>query len=141
MATEILGLFGAGTGGTQDAVATIDIPEDGVITGVDWDLRADLDADSESISVELSFIATNQFTTNDVRGRISSASAQISLTTSGVANTFVQKFVGPMEINVSGGERVHLHIDSTSGVASNVRCNLHLDVSRRARNRRSARRR
>lgn len=140
MPTEIIGMFADIAGGTQDAVASIDIPQDGALTGIDWDVRGDLDADAEEMDVELSFIATNQLETNDVRGRISSVGAEISLTTSGVAVCFLQKFVGPIEIPVSGGERLYLHAKCTTGLTGRIRCNIHFDTASPAQ-RRSARRR
>lgn len=140
MPTDILGMYGNVTGGTQNALAQIDIPQDGVITGIDWDMSADLDADGEFVRAELSFIATNQLGQNDVRGRISSLGAEISLTTSGSPVTGVQKFVGPVDLPVAGGERLYLHTASSSGVEGNVICNIHLDVSGRGITRRSARR-
>ncbi len=140
MPTEVIGLYGATTGGIEDALAQIDIPQDGVITGVDWDMHADLDADSEAIQIELSFIATNLLDKNDVRGRISSISAEISITTSGAPVVGIAKFVGPMDLAVSGGERLYLHSVSAAGVIGTVRCNIHLDVSGRGIARRSARR-
>lgn len=140
MPTTILGLYGAYTGGAEDAIAQLDIPQDGVITGVDWDGNANLDADNEESIVELSFIATNQADQNDVRGRISSITARISLTTSGIATVQMNKFVGPMDLPVAAGERIYLHSKSTSGVNGSCRCNVHLDTSGRGITRRSARR-
>jgi len=67
MPTEIIGMFADISGGTQDGAATIDIPFDGMITGVDWDVEADMDADTERVACELSFIATQQIGVNDVR--------------------------------------------------------------------------
>jgi len=141
MPTEIIGMFADISGGTQDAAATIDIPFDGMITGVDWDVEADMDADTERISCELSFIATQQIGVNDVRGRISSISARMSLTTSGVAVTGLQKFVGPMQLIVAGGERIHLHAISSASLVGVMRCNLHLDTSTATRSRRRSARR
>jgi len=135
----IIGMYGAGSGGTQDSLAVVDVPADGTITGVDWDVTAEQDADGETSSFELSFIATNQLATNDVRSRISSVGAQMSLTTSGIAQLVIQKFVGPMSIEVSGGERIHLHVTGSAGVGSVVRCNVHVEQDREPR-RRSRRR-
>lgn len=140
MVTQIIGMYGLIAGDTQDALASIDVPQDGFITGVDWDVSADMDADSEALQIELSFIASNQVNINDVRGRLSGVSAEISLTTSGIASTSIQKFVGPMDVPVAGGERLHLHSVASSGVTGAIRCNVHLD-SARAPTRRSARRR
>lgn len=140
MATQILGLYAAGTGGTENAAASFDIPQDGVITGVDWDCTAHLDADDETFEAELSFIGTHQLSSNDVRGRLSSIGVNATITTSGIAAPVMQKMVGPMEVPVAGGERIYLHINSAAGVVSDVRCCVHLDVAGRV-NRRSQRRR
>ncbi len=140
MPVEIIGMRGAITGGTEDAAAQVDIPTDGTIIGIDCDLNAALDADSELAESELSFIATNQLSTNDVRGRLASISVVMTLTTSGIALVSLQKFVGPTDIPVAGGERLFIHIISTAGVTGTVRYNVHLDV-RTVGGRRSARRR
>jgi len=140
MSTTVIGMRAAGTGGTENALASIDIPFDGVITGVDWDCRADLDADTEQFNAELSFIATSQLALNDVRGRVSSVAAQISLTTSGAPVVSIAKWVGPMDLPVQGGERLYIHVVTTAGATSEVRCNVHVD-SRTPPRRRSSRRR
>ncbi len=140
MALEIIGMFGGITGGTQDAVAQIDIPQDGVLRAIDWDMRVDLDADLELADAELSFIATSQLTTNDTRGRISSVGIMAAILTSvGASVASVQKFVGPFELMVSGGERLFLHVVTTAGVIGGVRASLHFDggatVARRSQRR------
>lgn len=139
MPTNIYGLYAGISGGTQDSAASMDIPVDGVIEGIDWDGFADMDADAEECICELSFISTNQLGQNDVRGRISSISTLMSITTSGVSQGVMQKFVGPMELFVAAGERVHLHVSSSAGVGGDIRCNIH--VNERTTTRRAARRR
>lgn len=137
---EVIGMHGTITGGTEDALANIDIPQNGFIIGIDWDMNLNLDADNENGAAELSFIATNQLSQNDVRGRISSVSARIAvLDATGPQAISVQKFVGPFDISVSGGERIYLHANGTSGVTGEVRCNLIVDLGTQIR--RSARRR
>ncbi len=136
---DVIGMFGAITGGTQDSIAMIDIPQDGFLIGIDWDLNVDLDA-AEVCACELSFIATNQLTTNDVRGRISSVSSRaVVLTAVGVNSVGIQKWIGSFDLSVSGGERLFLHTAATAGVVGEVRCNLYLDQP--GSTRRSARRR
>ncbi len=140
MALEIIGMFGGITGGTQDAIAQIDIPQNGVLRAVDWDMRVELDADLEVADAELSFIATSQLTTNDTRGRISSVSSMVALVTAvGASVSVIQKWVGPFELMVSGGERLFLHVVTTSGVVGAARLNLHFDggatVTRRSQRR------
>lgn len=140
MPLEMLGMFGAGTGGNQDAIANIDIPQDGLLVGVDWDVRIDMDADAEVFDAELSFIATSQFFTNDTRGRISSVSAiQTVLDATGGQLGTIQKFVPILDLILHGGERLFLHIISSTGVGGNTRCTLHF-VGGTTTPRRSARR-
>lgn len=138
--SEVIGLYGLIAGGTQDALASIDIPQDGFIIGVDWDMHADLDADSEFANAELSFIATNQLSTSDVRGRISSVSALVTvLSAVGGHTAGAQKWLGSFDMPVSGGERIYLHSVASSGVGGVIRANLYVDLGTVTR--RSARRR
>jgi len=140
MSVEIIGMYAAGAGGTENAVAQLDIPQDGFLLGFDWDGYALLNAVNEKFGAELSFIATNQLSTNDVRGRLSSVSAGIHILTSGIGIVSIQKYVDVKEIVVSGGERLYMHMDSTGGVISELRCNLHFEMQGGS-TRRSARRR
>jgi len=128
VALEIIGMFGGITGGTQDAIAQIDVPQDGVLRALDWDVSVNMDADSEFLRVELSFIATSQFTTNDTRGRISSIGMQCTvLDSTGSHVQSMQKYIGPFELMVSGGERLYLHVNTTTGVNGDARCCIHFD--------------
>ena len=140
MSLELIGMFGGIVGGAQDAIAQVDVPQDGVLRGIDWDLHADLNATLENVMSELSFIATSQFTTNDTRGRISSISAAMNvLTAVGSSVISVQKWVGQFELMVSGGERLFLHVLSSVAVVGQIRCTLHFDGGATV-TRRSARR-
>jgi len=137
---DVIGTYGAFTGGTENALAMIDIPQDGFIIGLDWDMRGDLDVDGEFMESELSFIATNQLGTNDVRGRISSISSMVTvLTAVGGHVGQIQKWLSGFDISVAGGERLFLHVITSAGVAGVVRCNIYLDQP--GSTRRSARRR
>ncbi len=137
---DIIGMSGPITGGTENSISMIDIPMDGFIIGIDWDLNANLDADDEVCSVELSFISTNQIGTNDTRGRISSVSLRaVVLTAVGVHNFGVNKWLGSFDLAVAGGERLFLHSVSTAGVTGTARCGLFVDQP--GSTRRSARRR
>lgn len=137
---EIIGMMGTVSGGTEDALSQIDIPQDGIIRAVDWDAYVNLDADLETAAFELSFIATSQVNTNDTRGRISSIGVMciVVSATSAYLNS-LQKFVGPFELVVAGGERLFLHSAAAAGVTGVVRANLHFDGGA-AVTRRSARR-
>jgi len=137
---EIIGMFAGVTGGTENAIAQIDIPQDGILRGIDWDGYALFDADNETMDIELSFIATTQIISNDIRGRISGISAGVAVLTSvGINSVTLQKWIGGIELILSGGERLYLHSLATAGVTGNVRCNLHFDGGATV-TRRSARR-
>ena len=140
MALEIIGMYATIAGGTENAIAQIDVPQDGVMRGIDWDMNVNMDADNEDIQIEFSFIATNVLTTNDVRGRISSVGAHLAvLTAVGGHVVSVQKWIGPFELMLSAGERMYLHSVSDVGVVGQVRLNIHFDGGAQV-TRRSARR-
>jgi len=137
---DVIGLYGAITGDTQNSLAMFDVPFDGFIIGIDWDVNLNMDADGEVANLELSFIATNQLTTSDVRGRISSISSRVVvLDATGPTTQTLQKWLSGFDISVAGGERLFLHVESSTGVAGVVRCNIFLDQP--GSTRRSARRR
>lgn len=139
MAVDILGMYGSIVGTLQNAIAALDIPQDGVLIGIDWDLAVRA-AIVTQVEAELSFIATNQLTTNDVRGRISTISINSELITAvGVSVASAQKWIGGFDLPLSGGERIFIHVNSALNTVGHVRCNLYYDSSGTMR--RSARRR
>jgi len=140
VATNIIGMYGPITGGTENAIATITLPQTGHLIGIDWDVHVTLDA-AEFTSVELSFIATALLLVNDARGRISSMGISTAAPTLvGFAPVTLQKWLGPFDLAVSSGERIYIHASSTAGVTGSARCNLYMDFVGGA-PRRSARRR
>jgi len=137
---EVIGLYSTVTGGTQDGAATMDVPRDGFLIGIDWDASVILDAASEVFDSELSFVGSNQLATAEVRGRLSSISARCEvLSAVGLEVVSIQKWIGNFDIVVAGGERLFVHIESTAGVGGIVRVNLFFDLG--VAPRRSARRR
>lgn len=139
MPTTVIHMFGQGTGGTENSVASVDIPFDGSISSIEWALAADTDADGDEIDVELSFISTRQTTTNDARGIISNNLSRFVLVTSGASQVNVNRQQFFEDLRVAGGERLHMHINADAGVTSNVVCNIHLEsrtAPRRAQRRR-----
>lgn len=127
MSITVIGMVGLITGGQQDSLAQIDIPQDGVLRGIDWDGACALDA-AEVCGIELSFIGTNTLAVNDSRGRISSVTVQAGQSSAvGLVSATMQKWVGPFELMLFGGERLFLHAVSTTGVLGTGRCNLFFD--------------
>ncbi len=143
MALTILQMFAQATA-TADGIASIDVPEDGEIVGIDWDMVASAGfGDLDNMQIQLSFLASSQFTTNDARGAISSCGIGVgAITTSGVGGGLqAQKFVWLTDgLDVAGGERLHLHSLRVGVATTEVRCLVHLKT-RKARARRTSRRR
>lgn len=130
MPLQVLTLYGAGTGGTQSAIAELDIPGDGMITAVDWSAYADLDADGEAMVIGLSFASSEDLNQNDVRSLISVVSGQWSLTTSGAGQSGFNKHVTfSPGIPVFAGERLYLHAVGSASVTSFIHACIHLDTS------------
>lgn len=139
MATSVISMRATGSGGTEDAAASIDIPFDGRISSVKWAAGAALDASGESVYFEVSFISTNQDAVNDARGIISQSRLLMGLLTSGGGSSHDNTQHWFEDLRVSGGERIYLHINGNAGVVSNVNCLIHLESTtapRRAQRRR-----
>ena len=120
-------LFGAGTGGTQESVASLDVQFDGRITAIHGSANADMDADGESFQCEASFLSSTTIAVNDSRGSLFIMQAQMSLTTSGVMNGSLNSGVSGLNIPVAAGERIHLHLGGASGVTSSTNIYLYVD--------------
>lgn len=121
---SIYKLFAAGTGGTENALAQLDIQFNGSIVGLAMSLVADLDTDLEKCKSEMSFISTNSLTSTDTRGSLLTvaafASVSFGITQSNIA-------LGALNIPVSAGERVWLHTEATAGVASDCTGYIYVD--------------
>lgn len=117
-------IIGTLSGGTENALAAVDVPRNGVITGLDWACRYDFDADLEYAVVELSFGSTYS-NTSDSRQVISMNKSQHNFITSGAAQSALNRFVGPLDIAVAAGERIFLNVDASAGVIGDVGCIIH----------------
>lgn len=138
MSNVMINMTAFGTGGTQNAVSTIDIPDDGVIEGVQVSHQSEMSADGDNSAIELGFIATNQKGVNDTRSTIVISRVRYDLTTSGAGGGFTNFFV-PLDLPVQGGERLHAHVDATAGVPTTANFIIQLNT-RRTFQRRSQRR-
>ena len=118
-------LYSAGSGGTQDNLASIDIQFDGVITAIVGTAYGDFDAADENLRVEVSFLSTNTVISNDSRGSLFTMQSALGIVTSG-SHPGMQNSVSGINVDVTAGERVHLHIVSTSGVVSQATVYLYV---------------
>jgi len=128
MAVESIQLYATGTGSVADA-ASIDIPMDGILLGIQIAHRADIDADDEQSTVQVSFLSSAQISTNDARGVLANSTLTAAMVTSGVYPMFANFYSNLNEIKVAAGERLHVHISGSTGVVCTVLLILFLDVS------------
>lgn len=114
-------MYGASTT-TADAVASMDVAEDGVIEGALFNQIVIGDASGEGGSWELSFASVSAFTTNDTRASLATVGAICNAIGGGHGNTYV-----PMDIPVSAGERLYLHTAvSGTPTGNNLRATVYL---------------
>ena len=122
MSTTVLTLAGTGTTGiATNAVAAIDIPQDGVLVGCDMEIHSNSDytpvtVTHELIQAQLNFISTAQFLVNDGRGALCTIAASAIFLTTGTIALFANKYtVFGDGIPVAGGERIFVHTFATTG--------------------------
>lgn len=109
-----------------DNMASIDVPMSGNLIGVDWTVNVAASGADFAIAIQLSFGSTGQFAVNDSRSVVSIISASADLTTSGAADTSVNKYVALPSIPVGQGERLYLHAAGTA-IVPTVRACLQFD--------------
>lgn len=119
-------LQGTGSGGVENSLASLDIQFDGVITALHASMVADFDADLESCHAEASFLSTNTISSNDARGSLIIVAGTNAQAAAGATVVAVNSGVGPVDIPVTAGERVHMHLSATAGVASTVHIYLYV---------------
>ena len=102
-------MVGTTAGGTENNLASIDVPRNGSIVGCSWSTQPDLDTDNDSYDLQLSFGSVYS-AANDARQVISHVAQRISAPT-------LAGFIAPGEnfydqipdIGVSMGERLYVH--------------------------------
>lgn len=125
----VIGMYGSITGGTHQALATIDVPKAGRLLAVEWSINGDLDTDLDNITAQLSFGSSAAFTTNDTRQVISifTLGAVSILSAVGASLGTGNGFTPLPEIPVGAGERLYLHVTASATTPGNVWCNIHFD--------------
>lgn len=114
----LLQMRGVSTGGVEN-LATIDVPMNGEILGVEWNYRLIYDTTADQISFQLSFGSTyadvndsRQVISNCLSGQFTSISA-VGVVVGG------DNFHHPIpQVPVSMGERLFLHSSAAAGVVA-----------------------
>jgi len=113
-------LHGDGTGGTEN-LANLDIQFEGIIVALALHISAVFDANAEKVRAEISFLSSDTIDTNDARGSLCMVNAgPVFISTNGGVVCHANHSVTGLEIAISAGERVHLHVRATAGVVSDV---------------------
>jgi hypothetical protein len=99
-------LFGSAA---LDGAASIDIREDGRITGILLVLTGTGLQDGSFLRGEVSFSSTNGFTSNDTTAALIGNELSYELLTSGGSNFGATIFV-PLDEPAQSGERLYLHV-------------------------------
>jgi hypothetical protein len=122
----VIKMYAAGTGGTQDALATIDVPMPGHVVGLDWAVYASLATDF-LLTAQLSFRSASAFATNDDRGIISEIKVGLEITTTGSVAPVWNKYLELPDLAIMGGERLYLHLKATASTVSEIVALIHFD--------------
>lgn len=122
---SIIKLFASSGGGATLISAAADIPEDGRIEAVTLSCNMVSDATPTNARIgraEISFLSSATFSINDVRGSLCQvlnaeigAAAADGLKLNPAVSALV---VAPIDVMVAAGERVFLHVQSTSATAT-----------------------
>lgn len=125
----IIKMNGVIPAGLNDGIASIDIPNDGVITAVLLQIRqiSGMDAADDNIEFELSFLSSNTFGSNDTRGVIAGMSVSQQFLTSGGGIGATNLHLGSLNIEVAAGERIHIHGNASAGNAGTAIAFLFID--------------
>lgn len=112
----------------SDNLASIDVPNDGVLTGVDWSVAIAASGADFSDTLQLSFGSTSTLAVNDSRASISNCTVASDVTTSGAAVTHANKYVALPDLPVAMGERIYIHGTGTA-ITITARVVLHFSFS------------
>lgn len=117
---------GATTGGNENGLASIDVPMNGNLVGVTWNVNVDFDTDNDTFQGQLSFGSTGS-AVNDSRQVISNCMAGVSMPTSAGFVRGDVNYHDPVEIPVNMGERLFLHGLCSATVVAVMNVTLHFD--------------
>lgn len=116
----------ATAGGNENGIASIDVPANGNLVGVTWNVNVDFDTDNDTFQAQLSFGSTGSIV-NDSRQVISNCASGISMPTSAGFVRGDINYHDPVDIPVNMGERLFIHGMCSASVVSVINLMLHFD--------------
>ncbi len=120
-------LFGALTGSGQNAIASLDVQFDGIITAMMMAADPDFDAADETFAAEISFLSTRTLDSNDSRGSLMVIRGRATLITAEPGVSAINVSVSGMRIPVTAGERIYMHGNSGAGVGASTTAFLYVE--------------
>jgi len=124
----IIQMTAVSAGGTEDSLASIDVPLSGNLIGVAFAGYAIVDTTADRGIYQVSF-GSAYSGANDARQVIANATFAYHtfLTAVGDAFAVVNSYVPLPDISVGMGERIHLHCVSAAGFVASIWACLHFD--------------
>lgn len=98
---------------TGDGSASLDIVQNGNIEAIAWHVDYDCVADNQLLRAEVSFASSSGLATNDTKSSISAFRAYSNLGAAGADFGTANYVIAPVDIPVSQGERMYLHLSHT----------------------------
>lgn len=114
---RIYKLYALTIAGANDAIAQLDIVEDGYIVAINVSgAIIGLDNANDMFRAELNFSSGNTLDNNDVRQSIFEVSASQNITVQGAGTNNLNHSISGLEVKVIGGERIYVHSFASVGV-------------------------
>jgi hypothetical protein len=101
---------------SADGQASVDVREDDSIEAIALSMLTIQPVDGMQWGMEVSFGSSSQFTINDTNSTIISMKDSWRLVTSGAASTGKHLVLPQLNIPISAGERIFLHLNTTNAV-------------------------
>jgi hypothetical protein len=123
---SIIQMLATVAGGTENALAQIDVPLPGFIEGVEWNGDGTFDTTLDFARLQLSFGSVGVFT-NDARQVISNVylGRAAHVTAAGIVLAVASLFVRLPDLVVAMGERLYLHSVASATTVCQVNCLVH----------------
>ena len=125
VADESIQMYAASTGGTASNLASVSIPFDSIVEGIQYTHMANLDA-AESSRFQLSEIVTQLINSNGATGILmNSQILAAQVTAVGLAVSHAEGYL-PVNLRFDAGATLYLHSVATAGVVGTFMAVLYL---------------
>lgn len=114
---EVYKLAFSGQTADANAVASLDIREDGHIVAIAAEIDVTgMDVLNDGAQAEVSFASTSGYYTNDTHASMLTVGTRLGAITTGGVQAHAQREISGLAIAVAAGERIYAHLDVTGTV-------------------------